>query len=283
MSDVLLEVEAEQTAGQVIDRLRPVSLPICPFRVAKSADIEVASRDSNKPGVSGFLMRVGDQFGIYYATHIKNDGFIRFSIAHELGHYFLPGHPEALFPNGDGIHESHSGLFSGKSYERQADFFAASLLMPEDLFREAMLDVGSGFTAIERLKDTCRTSVTATAIRYAKFTDDPVAVIVSTKGYVDWCVLSAALSEVPGVRRLAKGSPVPSGSCTGRFIRLAANVSRADHHGAWASLDTWFDDAPEMEMKEDVVGLGSYGKTLTVLFREEAIEDDEDDEDEDGE
>ncbi len=279
MSDALLEAEAEQTAGQVISRQRILSLPVCPFDIAKSVGIEVASRDSDTPGVSGFLMRVGNEFGIYYATHIRNDGFIRFSVAHELGHYFLAGHPEALFPNGDGLHKSRSGFISANSHERQADFFAASLLMPEDLFRQVMGDAGSGFAAIERLKETCNTSITATAIRYAKFTDDPVAVIVSSKGYVNWCFLSNALSEVPGVRRLAKGSPLPSGSCTAQFNRVAGNVSGGAKDAAWASLDDWFDDAPQIEMKEDVIGLGGYGKTLTVLFTEEAIEYDEGEDD----
>jgi hypothetical protein len=33
-----------------------------------------------------------------------------------------------------------------------------------------------------------------------------------------------------------------------------------------------------MEIDEDVVGLGSYGKTLTVLFTGEDLEDDDQDE-----
>ena len=40
-------------------------------------------------------------------------------------------------------------------------------------------------------------------------------------------------------------------------------------------LDDWLDGAPRMEMKEDVVGLGHYGKTLTVLFTDEAVEPDD--------
>lgn len=277
MSDALLEVEAEQTAGQVIVENRIVSLPVCPFEIAKAASIAVATRDSAKPGVSGFLMRVGNQFGIYYASHIRNDGFIRFSVAHELGHYYLAGHSEALFVNGKCLHESRSGFISGDKHERQADFFAAGLLMPENLFREALNDAGSGFSAIESLKDLCQTSITATAIRYAKFTDDPVAVIVSSGGKVDFCFLSNALAGVSGVRRLAKGSSLPSASCTADFGRTAANVSAGAKEAAWASLDDWFEDAPQVEMKEDVIGLGSDGKALTVLFSDQALEDDDDD------
>ena len=41
------------------------------------------------------------------------------------------------------------------------------------------------------------------------------------------------------------------------------------------SLKYWFEDAPDIEFQEDVVGLGHYGKTLTVLFTEEALNDDD--------
>lgn len=84
--------EAESVAEQLVVDRRIDRLPVCPFTIAKDKGIEVQPRESDRPGVSGFLMRVGNQFGILYATHIKNDGFIRFTVCHELGHYFLPGH-----------------------------------------------------------------------------------------------------------------------------------------------------------------------------------------------
>ena len=40
------------------------------------------------------------------------------------------------------------------------------------------------------------------------------------------------------------------------------------------------DGAPEFEMQEDVVGLGSYGRVLTVLFSDEAMPDESDEDDE---
>ena len=98
MKRSLEEQEAERTAEQLITDLGLSTLPICPFSIAKKHGIEVAAKLSSDVGVSGFLMLLENKFGIMYATHIKNDGFIRFSVAHELGHYFLPGHPNALFP-----------------------------------------------------------------------------------------------------------------------------------------------------------------------------------------
>jgi hypothetical protein len=51
--------------------------------------------------------------------------------------------------------------------------------------------------------------------------------------------------------------------------------------GGYSSLEDWIDGAPSIEMKEDAVGLGRYGKVLTVLFSEEPLPDDDDLDDED--
>jgi Zn-dependent peptidase ImmA (M78 family) len=274
------ECEAEKAAEQVIIDRGIVSLPVCPYSIAKHHGILVQPRDSDAPGVSGFLMRVGNQFGIMYATHIKNDGFVRFTIGHELGHYFLPGHAEALFPSGVVMHESRSGYLSSDPRERQADSFATALLMPEGLFLPALRDVGSGFEAIEALAKICRTSITATAIRYARFAEDAVAVIVSRGKTLDYCFVSEALEEVHGLRCLRKGATLPPTSLTAEFNRNEANITSGSQDEGYCQLDDWFDDVPSgIEMKEDVVGLGSYGRTFTVLFSEDALPDEEEDDD----
>lgn len=56
----------------------------------------------------------------------------RFTIAHEIGHFVL--HPHRLAP------ERNGGVNAAwQSEEREADQFAAELLMPEHLVREAVL------------------------------------------------------------------------------------------------------------------------------------------------
>ncbi len=67
----------------------------------------------------------------------KNSKRSRFSIAHELGHYFIPTHHESIL---DGTFECHPSNFKthqSNIIEQEADYFAACLLMPSARFKEA--------------------------------------------------------------------------------------------------------------------------------------------------
>lgn len=265
--------KAESVASKVREQFSMDTLPICPFEIADKCGILVEPKDSSNGGVTGFLIRQGNAFGICHASHIKNEGFIRFTIAHELGHYFLPGHPESIFPNGDGIHRSRAGTPGNDPLEKEADSFASALLMPHDLFLDEIRKREPGFEAIESIADLCITSLTATAIQYARFSEDPIAVIVSSGTRIEYCFASDVIDNVEGLKRIRKGKEIPDLCKTRTFNATKSNVSCGRKAAGWTSLDDWFEGAPQVEMKEDVVGLGAYEKTLTVLFTEELIED----------
>lgn len=268
--------EAAHCADHVLAKRAVTSLPVDPFALAAAEDIVVQA--ANLDSCSGCLTRVGSAFGILYSRALENEGFERFTVAHELGHYFLPGHPAELFANGATVHHSHSGFVSGERVERQADYFATALLMPERLFRAALrAERTAGFRAIEALSSTCKTSITATAIRFALYADDPVAVIVSKGQTVEYCFMSAVLSERRGLAWLRKGSSIPRRSLTADFNRTPANVSGGTKMEGSSVLSDWFDGAPDVEMDEDVVGLGRYDRTLTVLFTREALDEEDED------
>lgn len=288
MSSTLKKAEAEGAAKDVIQRLGITVLPVCPLDIATREGINVVAKPPGAPGVSGFLVRVGNEFSIGYSQAVTNEGFIRFTVGHELGHYFLPGHPEALFPHGDGVHESKSGFVSSNEHERQADHFAAALLMPKELFLHELRRVGSGFDAVERLSLRCKTSITATAIRFAGFTDDAVAVIMSAGQSIKWSCLSRTLKELKKMEWKCKTTGVPRSTATAVFNQRPENISEAKRDEGLTTLDNWFNGAPAVEMEEHVVGLGSYGRTLTILTATKAVDYDEineefdEDEDEDG-
>jgi hypothetical protein len=123
-----------------------------------------------------------------------------------------------------------------------------------------------------------QTSLTATAIRYTQCTSDPVAIVVSTGGGIDYCFMSDALRDHEGIDWIRKRQSVPRTTPTFAFNRDLDKVRRADRTEETSDLQTWFGGERSIELREDVIGLGRYGKTLTVLHGIELPEDqDEDD------
>ena len=263
--------------GEDVIRERGISaFPVEPIDIACELDIEVVAKPVRE-GASGMLLRVGNSYGIVYARHIDNPGFERFSIVHEFGHYFLPGHIDAVLGDSD-IHESYAGFESGDRYEVEADHFAAALLMPRQMFSAALRRAGEGIVAIEHLAGICNTSLKATAIRYTQCTSDPVAIVVSTGGSIDYCFMSDALRDHDGIDWIRKRQAVPRTTPTFAFNRDPDKVRRADRIEERSNLQTWFGGAHSIELREDVIGLGRYGKTLTMLHEVE-LPDDQDDDD----
>ena len=217
---------AEQKGEALLKQEGITTLPVDPFAIAASHDILVEAKPDAADGVSGMLLRHGDTFGILYGTYIPNDGFQRYSISHELGHYFLDGHVDHLLP-GDGIHSSRAGFISGDPYELEAYNFAAGLLMPATLYKRLIIRRDPSLDAVESLASDCRTSLTATAIRFAELTDDAVAVIISTRNVIDYCILSEAMKSLPQLSWLKKGSAVPMGTATARLSASAERVLSA--------------------------------------------------------
>src|SRR5262249_43098151 len=102
---------ARQSAEKILRDEGIDELAVDPFAIAASRGIVVQAKPDTADGVSGMLLRRGNSFGILYATYIPSEGFQRFSVAHELGHYFLEGHPDAVL-GPDGIHASSAGFTS---------------------------------------------------------------------------------------------------------------------------------------------------------------------------
>lgn len=269
---------AAQAAEQIIKGLGMASLPIDPFAVARDRKIEVVAKPARDAGVSGMLIRVGNEFAIAYSTHIDNEPFQRFSVSHELGHYFLLGHVDAVMDE-RGIHESRAGFASNDRYEIEADRFAAGFLMPRHLFFPALQKSGQGLAAIERLATLCETSLHATAIRYTQCARDPVAIILSIGNRIDHCFMSESLKALGGIDWIRKREAVPRNTPTFAFNQDDENVRRAVRIEDTSNLQDWFGGHRSIEVSEDVIGLGRYGKTLTVLYDIDLpSEDEEEDE-----
>jgi Zn-dependent peptidase ImmA (M78 family) len=256
---------ATQFAEKLLRDRGITSLPVDPFVLAEAEGVAVQAKPDTAPGVSGLLMYVGSSFGIMYATHLKNDGYERFSVAHELGHYFLPGHIDAILPDQTSVHTSRAGFVSDDPNEIEADHFAAGLLMPDPMFRSALIKTDDGLAGIEHLAGLCRTSLTSTAIRYAEKATIPAAIIVSAGNSIDYCFMTTALKDFKDLQWLKKGMPLPRSVVTRSFNADSGNILNARRDEGDTNLQDWFGGKQSVEAREEVIGLRGYGKTLTVI------------------
>lgn len=188
----------------------------------------------------------------------------------------LPGHPEQVIQNG--VHISRAGFVTNDPYELEADHFAAGLLMPKTPFRKEMQRRDPGLDAIEALAAICEASRTATAIRFAELSSDAVAVVVSTGGVIDYCFLSEATKTLPQLGYIRKGTKLPAGTATASFATDAARVSDGKRIANAVDVRDWLGGVTKTEASEESVGLGRYGKVLTVLSSTSIGQEDEPDE-----
>ena len=257
------------------------AFPVDPATIAQKHDIHVEKKPPEMKGVSGAFIFSEPNPIIIYSTEHANEGFENFSIAHELGHYFLPGHPEEIRRAG-GAHMSRAGFREGdSSIEIEADHFAAGLIMPRHLVRRTLLSSQVGLAGIRHIAEEARASLTAAAIRAAQCAQFPLCIIVSEGDSVCYAFPSDRFKSLGRNIYMRKGSALAAGSVTSAFNAQPDRVLAAQEITGECRLTDWFDTDRNVLLDEEVIGLGKYGLTLTVLSSEPLALQDEDEEDED--
>jgi len=257
-----------------------MTLPVRPKDFAREIDILVQPFAPAQSDVSGFLMQQGNSFMIGYSTRIQNEGFQNFTVAHELGHYFIDDHPMAVLSAGK--HVSRAGYISNDRYEQEADAFATEFLMPWKLIEPIIRANVGGFRTIQAIANNCESSIVASAIRYTQVTRECVAVIVSHAGAVEFMTASTSFKELRGLDWLRKRDSLPPNVPSARFSSQLEWIRAGEIAEEGGRLAWWFPGIADRDVEEDVVGLGSYERLLTVLVTDEIdSEDDAEEEDQD--
>jgi Zn-dependent peptidase ImmA (M78 family) len=256
--------KAEACATEVLSGMKINSLPVDPFQIAAAKGILCEEKSSLQQGISGCLMRVGDVFGIIYSGRFQSVGYRRFTVGHELGHYFLEGHVDQLFRNDELLHMSSSDFVSDNRYEREADAFSAALLMPKALFSRSCASLHPGMQTVQQMAALCETSLTSTAIRHARLSQYPVAIVLSAQQRVVFSIMSPSFKAHQGLTWLKKGMGVPCDTLSYKFSQNVANIAQARSAEGLSNLLDWF-DGQDCDLNEEVIGLGAYGRVLTIL------------------
>jgi len=179
----------------------------------------------------------------------------RYSLAHEIAHTLLGDTPASRW---SGV---HSGRPSGPRAprERGCDAIAAELLLPHDLFWPRCQAFGTSLSTVKRLADQFDASISATAIRMAQLTLDPIIVArwtpVGPPGHLslEWSTRSST----------ARGCFIPRGWTPPRHSTPLKALERA---GTAAGHDRLTHRQPERHYTESqAFGAGRTAFVLSIV------------------
>jgi Zn-dependent peptidase ImmA (M78 family) len=195
----------------------------------------------------------------------------RFTLGHELGHYFIDEHRLALLSGRAPAHPSRTEYESKNLVEQEADHFASRLLMPTERFLEAARKARLGLGGVLSLAEDFRTSVTSTAIRYAQLDLVPCAVVKwGNEGYA-WKWLSTETFRARYRKTIESANQLPTDSASAMALR-GESVPPGGYFERGSTAAAWFPFVATGAREnvlfiEQAIPLGRFG-VLTFLFPE---------------
>lgn len=114
------------------------SMPVPIEEICNKLGIQVLQARFKDDNISGMIRRAGNGHAIIYVNRNHSLARQRFTTAHELGHFLLHlknTDKEGLIERGD-IQERYRRDGDHSPEEREANRFAAALLMPDSVIRE---------------------------------------------------------------------------------------------------------------------------------------------------
>jgi hypothetical protein len=265
----MTESRIERLAEAVLATHGLSGLPVDPLALARLERILLAPGDYDgcfDARIQYRRTRRGGGFFLFYAEAQlprRPASRVRYTVAHELGHYFLPGHRDYLLSGRWlGARTDH---VASRRLEREANWFAAALLMPRRPFIEHLQRrVGGSRCRLDDLAVLAgrvfQTSLTSTAVRYAQLNFAPCCVVLSEGTQMRFSVHS----EEMRLRGLGWVEHIPEGSITGQLLAARAAGKRARISGQ-VSAAIWFGEVSSQPVWEEVKVLGGTGRALTLL------------------
>jgi hypothetical protein len=196
---------------------------------------------------------------LLYNGTVSSPGRVRFTQAHELGHYILHRHFRESFQCSDADILNWSK--DDKDIEGQADLFASYLLMPLDDYRK-QVTATVDLDLLGHCADRYGVSLTAAILKWLQYTDEKAVLVMSNDGFINWAWSSEPAVKAGAFFRTRNNIiPVPEAS-------LASNPDiKHDRQGTQIPASIWFAharaDTPLREMK---IHVEQYGVVLNLLY-----------------
>jgi len=262
-------VEIAELAEAVADEHCPAG-PVEPRTIAAAKGVTLSFGHYGE-AFDGMLEHRAGRFHIYANLDRLGDGEsprARFTLAHELGHFYIDEHRHALAAGRAAPHPSQCDHESPILAEQEADLFAANLLMPTSRFAGKARAAAPGLEGVRKLAEAFGTSLTSTAIRYAACDALACAVLKWDPSGCAWkCLSSGALAMRFG-RTVQAPAGLAPGSPTARAL-AREKPPECGYFQAGTVTAAWFrrvkpGDFRDVLLIEQAIGLGRWG-VLTLL------------------
>lgn len=220
-------------------------------------------REQPLQGADGMMIRKGKQALISVRDSIPEPGKKRFVIAHELGHVLL--HPTVKQHDLFALGEVDRLSYRQSREEIEANYFAAELLMPQHLFSPMLGKVEPSFAEIQRLAEVFHTTLSATAIQFAKHSKEPCVFAISKDLQRPWFCIPDGFEF-----RLRCPERIHAYSCAAEALNLGQRLVRASDVPAGVWFEDYSDTGKDYITEESLL-LGNTGIVYTLLWVHDAI------------
>jgi hypothetical protein len=221
----------------------------------------IASVESaNISGFEGALMPSDERkrWMLLYNAAIRSPGRIRFTQAHELGHYILHRADHQSFECTEENMLDWSA--DDKDIEAQADEFASYLLMPLNDYRQ-QVNAAVDLDVMGHCADRYGVSLTASILKWLSYTDEKALVIMSIDGYMKWAWSSQPAFRAGAFYRTRNNTiAIPNGSLTGD------DAIKSERQGLNVPASIWFPHAEsQLHLREMKLYSEQYDSVVTLL------------------
>ncbi len=211
---------------------------VCPYKLAKIYGISYTFEDYGD-AFDGLLEHRSGKFHIFLnsrnARHIYEPR-VRFTMAHELGHFVIDEHRNALKNGLAPSHPSFTNFSSDNEVELEADFFASSLLIPKSRLIKDVFRRKFSINLIQELATKYQTSITATLIKFASIGNHPIMIVCTVDKKIKWFKYSddfpfKYIDALPGFK-------VPKNTLAGQYFY--ENGEKCEDEFELIDAEDWF-------------------------------------------
>jgi Zn-dependent peptidase ImmA (M78 family) len=245
--------------------------------IARFEDVPV-HYDNYEDAFDGMLLYDIDSSDFHIHINIDNGNGQgskrgRFTLAHELGHFFLDEHRLGLKYGLLEPHASFHNINQKSLIEEEADYFASCLLMPREKIRnysaEYRRQTGNrkfSLDTILSLSESFQASVLSTLIRFGEVGTHEIFAVISKNNIPQWFVKS---TDFPNWKfKFNIGDTIPRATVAGEYYTMENRKFTGIEQ---LSADDWFnppadDNRAARRMYEQCYYSDSYGYVISLLW-----------------